>query len=105
MTTLLPSSTTIGAVALATPDLARLVDFYRGEVAMKAKSGVEALVKRGIKLGQFRKVDPHAAARALIGGILFEALWAHVLRGPTKISTPAWLDSHIDLVLNGLEKR
>ncbi len=82
-----------------------LVDFYRGEVAMKAKSGVEALVKRGIKLGQFRKVDPHAAARALIGGILFEALWAHVLRGPTKIGAPGWLDSHIDLVLNGLEKR
>jgi hypothetical protein len=82
-----------------------LVDFYRGEVATKAKSGVEVLVKRGIKLGQFREVDSHAAARAIIGGVLFEALWAHVLRGPTKINVPGWLDSHIDLVLNGLEKR
>ncbi|MEJ0022525.1 MAG: TetR/AcrR family transcriptional regulator [Alphaproteobacteria bacterium] len=82
-----------------------LVDFYRGEVATKAKSGVEALIKRGVKLGQFRKVDPHAGARALIGGVLFEALWAHVLRGPTSINTPGWLDSHVDIVLNGLEKR
>jgi AcrR family transcriptional regulator len=82
-----------------------LVDFYRGEVATKAKGGVEALIKRGIKLGQFRKVDPHAGARAIIGGVLFEALWAHVLRGPTSINTPDWLESHIDIVLNGLEKR
>lgn len=82
-----------------------LVDFYRGEVAMHAKSGVETLVRRGVKLGQFRKVDPHAAARAIIGGVLFEALWAHVLRGPTKINQLGWLDTHIDIVLNGLEKR
>jgi AcrR family transcriptional regulator len=90
------------AVANRFPDLR---DFYREEVAMHAKGGVEALIRRGIKLGQFRKVDPHAAARALIGGILFEALWAHVLRGPTKIAVPGWPDGHIDLILNGLEKR
>jgi AcrR family transcriptional regulator len=82
-----------------------LVDFYRGEVATKAKSGVETLIKRGVKLGQFRAVDSHAGARAIIGGVLFEALWAHVLRGPTSINTPGWLESHIDIVLNGLEKR
>lgn len=90
------------SIANRFPDL---VDFYRGEVAANAKSGVEALIKRGIKLGQFRKVDPHAGARAIIGGVLFEALWAHVLRGPTKVNTPGWLDSHIEIILEGLEKR
>src|SRR5262245_50227387 len=69
------------AVANRFPELA---EFYRDEAVAHGKGGIEALIRRGIKLGQFRKVDPHAAARALIGGLLFEALWAHVLRGRSK---------------------
>jgi AcrR family transcriptional regulator len=83
----------------------KLVEFYREEVVTNAKRALETLIRRGVAMGQFRKVAPHAAARAFMGPIMFEALWAHALRGKSRIAAPNWSDSHIDMVLNGLEKR
>jgi AcrR family transcriptional regulator len=90
------------SVANRFPDLR---EFYREQVAVKAKMAIEALIRKGVANGQFRKVDPHAGARALIGPILFEALWAHVLKGPSKIGTSTWIETHFDLVLSGLETK
>ncbi|MGE3867266.1 MAG: TetR/AcrR family transcriptional regulator [Hyphomonadaceae bacterium] len=90
----------IVSVANRFPDLAA---FYREEVAQKAKSGVEALVRRGVALGQFRKVAPHAAARTIIGPLLFEALWTHVLRGRTGMGVRNWAEAQVEIVLRGLE--
>lgn len=90
------------SVADRFPDLR---EFYRDQVAVQAKSAIEGLIRKGVAKGQFRKVDPHVGARALIGPILFEALWAHVLRGPSKIGTSTWIETHFDLVLSGLEAK
>jgi AcrR family transcriptional regulator len=90
------------SVADRFPDLR---EFYRDQVAVQAKSAIEGLIRKGVATGQFRKVDPHVGARALIGPILFEALWAHVLKGPSKIGTSTWIETHFDLVLSGLEAR
>jgi AcrR family transcriptional regulator len=88
------------SIANRFPDLR---EFYRAEVVEKAQSAVEILVRKAITRGQFRKVDVRAASRALIGPLLMEALWAHVLKGPSKIGTQPWSDSHLDIVLHGLE--
>jgi AcrR family transcriptional regulator len=88
------------SVANRFPDLR---EFYRMEVVEKAQSAVEILVRKAITRGQFRKVDARAASRALIGPLLMEALWSHVLKGPSKLGTPAWSESQLDIVLHGLE--
>jgi AcrR family transcriptional regulator len=90
------------SIANRFPDLR---DFYREKVAGKAKSAVETLIRRGISRGQFRDVDPSAAARALIGPVLMECLWMHVLKGQSSIGADAWLEDQLVVILQGLERR
>lgn len=83
-----------------------IADYYRTHVVEKARAALEALVKAGIDQGVFRKVDPRAATRAMIGPLFFEALWTHVLRGESALDDPQKLiDHHFDILLNGLEHR
>lgn len=80
-----------------------IADFYRSHVVEQARRALEGLMAAGIAQGVFRNVDPKAAARAFIGPILFEALWAHILRGESALDDPATLAStHLDLLLEGL---
>ncbi|MGH7704139.1 MAG: TetR-like C-terminal domain-containing protein, partial [Gemmatimonadales bacterium] len=44
------------------PELAR---FYFDEVILRSRRVFEAVIQRGIEAGEFRRVDPRAAARAL----------------------------------------
>jgi hypothetical protein len=89
------------SVANRFPDLR---EFYRAEVVEKAQSAIETLVRRAIARGQLRKVDPRAASRALIGPLLMEALWTHVLKGESRLGTPQWVEGHLNIVLRGMEK-
>jgi AcrR family transcriptional regulator len=84
-----------------------IADFYRVNVAEVGLSVLETLIARGIETGIFRNVPTRAAARAFIGPLLMEALWTHVLRGPSALDDAgAFVDAQIDLLLEGLtEKR
>lgn len=83
-----------------------IADYYRTHVVEKARAALETLVQAGIDQGVFRKVDPRAATRAMIGPLFFEALWTHVLRGESALHDPQTLiDHHFDILLNGLEQR
>lgn len=80
-----------------------LADFYRTHVAERARAALESLIVAGIAKGVFRDVDPHAAARAFIGPIFFEAMWTHVLRGESTFADPEKLvESHLNLLFEGL---
>lgn len=81
-----------------------LADYYREHVAEVARAALENLIAEGIKRGQFRDVDPTLAARSLIGAVLFEMLWTHILRGAPESNVSAWADAQIDFVLQGLLK-
>lgn len=83
-----------------------IAEYYRTHVAEIGRGMLERLIAAGIASGQFRAVDPKAAARAFIGPLLFEALWTHVLRGESALGEPqALVDSHLDILLEGLERR
>ncbi len=78
-------------------------DHYRHAIVEPARRTVERLIERGIQAGQFRAVDPSAATRAIIGPLLFEALWTHVLAGETAFGDPkAFVRAQIDVLVNGL---
>ena len=80
-----------------------LRDHYRRSVAEPGRAAIERLIRRGIELGQFRPVDPVAATRAIIGPLLFEALWTHVLAGESALADPAkFVRGQIDVLVHGL---
>ncbi|MBL8552507.1 MAG: TetR/AcrR family transcriptional regulator [Hyphomonadaceae bacterium] len=83
------------------PDLAQ---HYRERVVARGRAALERLIRRGVELGQFRSVDPAAAARAMMGPIMFEMIWTHALKGPGG-RDGAWLANHFDILLNGISRQ
>ncbi|MBS0384189.1 MAG: TetR/AcrR family transcriptional regulator [Proteobacteria bacterium] len=82
-----------------------IAEFYRVHVVDVARGALEELIEAAMAKGALRRVDPRAAARAFIGPILFEALWAHVLGGESILGDPEKLiEQHFDVWLNGLEQ-
>jgi len=80
-------------------------EYYRTQAVEVARQALESLVAAAIARGEFRDVEPHAAVRALIGPILFEAMWTHVLRGENGFAAPETLiEQHFDVLLRGLAK-
>jgi AcrR family transcriptional regulator len=83
-----------------------LRDHYRKTVAEPGRAAIERLIRRGIALGQFRDVDPVAATRAIIGPILFEALWTHMLGGESGLQNPAeFVRTQMDALTLGIGAR
>lgn len=80
-----------------------ITQHYRTAVIEPARAMIERLISQGIALGQFRKVDLKAATRALIGPMMFEALWTHVFDGESAFDRPEeFISTQIDLLLGGL---
>ena len=78
-------------------------DHYRNVVAEPGRTAIEKLIRRGVELGQFRAVDPVAATRAIIGPMLFEGLWTHVLEGESGLHNPAeFVRTQMDVLLGGI---
>lgn len=82
------------------PDIA---DFYRTEIVETAMAALAKLVTAGIDKGVFRPVDPVLTVRAIIGPVMFAALWRHVLRGDLDIPPAKVIEGQVDLLLNGLK--
>jgi hypothetical protein len=83
-----------------------IAEYYRTHVVEKARAALETLVEAGMAQGALRRVDKDAVVRAFIGPLFFEAMWTHVLRGETALKAPEKLiESHFDILLNGLEPR
>jgi AcrR family transcriptional regulator len=89
------------AVSGRFPEIAH---YYRANIVEPARAAIARLIAAGIARGEIRAVDPQAAVRALIGPLLFEALWTHVLGGESALADPEKLiEQHFDILLNGLE--
>lgn len=88
------------------PELAR---FYADEVIMPAHRLITGTLERGIQRGEFRAVPLDETTHTLIAPLLFQALHKHSVgacRLPLPQPSPTRLiDTQIDLMLHGLEKR
>ncbi|MEZ5957835.1 MAG: TetR/AcrR family transcriptional regulator [Hyphomonadaceae bacterium] len=83
-----------------------IATYYRENVVAKARSALESLIEAAMAKGQIRHVNTDAVARAFIGPLLFEAMWAHVLGGETALNEPQKMVEHqFDVLLYGLELR
>jgi AcrR family transcriptional regulator len=78
--------------------------FYLKEVIGRGLPLLEGLIARGIKQGEFRKVDPAMTVRSLIGAMLLAGLWRTVFEpiGAEKLDVRAMARHHADLMLHAL---
>lgn len=86
-----------------------LAQFYTDEVIIPADRLFGGCVKRGIDRGEFRPMPLHEVAHALIAPLIFMAVHQHSfgccpVQG-VDMDPAAMLDTHLDLVLHGLEVR
>lgn len=85
----------------------QLANMYRTEVLNKGLPIVKVIIQKGIDNGEFRDIDPELAARSLIGPVLIHLILSHVFgvgdSGPDGMK--ALMDTHIDILMNGLEAR
>ncbi|MBL27448.1 MAG: TetR family transcriptional regulator [Rhodospirillaceae bacterium] len=86
------------------PDIAQL---YREKVIETGLGALSRLVARGIAEGAFRPVDPHHAARSIVGAVVLHMIWVTTFARSDDPALPASevLEDHLDLLLNGLVPR
>jgi AcrR family transcriptional regulator len=83
------------------PELAR---FYYDEVISRGHRLIAGVIQRGIKHGEFRPVDVRSAARLAIAPLVHAANWRHSFALCTRegFDVAKYLDTHVDIFLNGL---
>ena len=86
------------------PEVAR---FYHAEVITRANAMLCRLLERGAARGEFRAVDTAHATNVIIAPVLMLMMSKHAFVGcqPEPVSPQAYLESVIDLLLNGLAVR
>jgi AcrR family transcriptional regulator len=81
-----------------------LADFYRRAVIERGLAVLARIVRRGIRRGEFRPVDPAAAARLCIAPVLFAMIWRTCFHraedGP--FDPQALLALQVEIVIKGL---
>lgn len=83
------------------PDLAR---FYRQEVVARGLGLIGGIIAQGMDEGDFRRVEPEAAARLFMAPLIMTALWQNAF-APVEdapIAPAAILSLHAELFLRGL---
>ena len=85
------------------PELAR---FYYEEVVTRGHRLMSGVLERGIKAGEFRKVDLAVATKLamspLMHAVVARQAFAHCM--PEGFDVTRYLDTHIDLYLHGISK-
>ncbi len=87
-----------------------LAQFYSDEIIVPADRLFGRCVQRGVERGEFRPMPLHEVAHALIAPMIFMVLCRHsfgscAVGGAVEIDPVAMMDTHLDLVLRGLEVR
>ncbi len=87
-----------------------LAQFYTDEVIIPADRLFTSAVQRGVDSGEFRELPLHEVAHALIAPMIFMALQRHSfgccpVTGGVDVDPSLMLQTHLDLVLRGLEVR
>jgi AcrR family transcriptional regulator len=83
------------------PDLAA---FYHDEVISRGNRLIAAALERGMRSGEFRPLDLDHATRLVLAPVVLLVVWRHSFDfcGGSKLAPEAYIDAHLELVLNGL---
>ena len=83
------------------PDVA---NFYHGEVISRGNALIIRVLERGMKNGEFRRIDKTNANLIIVGPVLMLMMWKHSFNTlqPHPISEDEYLDCFLDLITRGL---
>jgi AcrR family transcriptional regulator len=84
------------------PELAR---FYHDEVTARGDATIVRVLERGMARGEFRRINADAMKKVIVAPLIMLMLWEQSLApcAATPIDPLAYLESMIDLCLNGLK--
>ncbi|MBV8564109.1 MAG: TetR/AcrR family transcriptional regulator [Methylobacteriaceae bacterium] len=86
------------------PRFPELTELYHSEVGERAVSIWRRLVTRGISRGEFRAGPILNNPHVIYGPVLMAAIWQMLFGRRHGLDLDSWFESHLDLVLNGLER-
>lgn len=85
------------------PDIAQ---YYHDHVIARGRSLLRAALKRGIDTGEFRAMNVESCIDVAIAPLLMLAIWRHSFcYCGNDIDPRVYLDTHVDLLVNGLLAR
>jgi AcrR family transcriptional regulator len=78
--------------------------FYHEEVISRGYRLIQQVVERGIRKGEFRRLDPDYVTRLVIAPVTLLAIWRHSFDfcDSHRLDPQRYLDHHVNLLLNGL---
>lgn len=83
------------------PELAR---FYQEEVIERAVRALTRMLERGVKSGEFRRLDMDSAARVLRAPLIMIGIWKHSMlkTDPRGLDEEKFIATYLDMMLRGL---
>jgi AcrR family transcriptional regulator len=83
-----------------------LAAFYHDEVISRGNRLIAAALERGMRSGEFRPLDLDFATRLVLAPLMLLVVWRHSFDfcGGSKLAPEAYIDAHLELVLNGLRR-
>jgi len=86
------------------PEIGR---FYYDEVISRGHLLVQAVLERGMRSGEFRRMDANYAMRVILAPLVYLLLWRHSFDfcEAKRVDPEQYLDQHLDMVLYGLGSR
>jgi AcrR family transcriptional regulator len=78
--------------------------FYSSEVISRGYRLIQQVVERGIRTGEFKRLDPEYVTRLVIAPVTLLAIWRHSFDfcDSHRLDPQRYLDHHVNLLLNGL---
>ena len=83
----------------------KLAEFYFNEIITRMHKVLRAVIKRGVNTGEFREEALQWKLQAILSPALSAAMWKVVFDRFEPLNIDTYLDTHIDLLLHGLEKK
>ncbi len=87
------------------PRFPELTELYYEEVVVRGLRIWKALLRRGVVRGEFADGPVRKYPQVLYGPALMAAIWQLLFCVRHPLNLEHWFDSHVDLVLRGLESR
>jgi AcrR family transcriptional regulator len=81
--------------------------YYFDEVVSRGRKLVASAVRLGVETGEFRALEVDHVVRLLLAPVLLMAIWRYSFDfcDSARIDPDAYLDLHVDVLLNGLRSR
>ncbi len=78
--------------------------FYYEEVISRGHLLVQTVLEKGMRSGEFRRMDANYAMRMILAPLVYLLLWRHSFDfcDSKRVDPEEYLDQHLDLVVNGL---